>query len=237
MAFSEKMLSWIPPHFKGPLYDPYTDALGKSLDDLEVQIRNLAEQTFIELAETEFLNIHGNERGFPRLNFGTETSPILEKDENYQSRIRRLKYTRTDQNILDNVRSVAGIISAHITDDEETVFFDSTDRRASQIVTPSGETYGSYGPLDLSRRRNCFTVWLTATERLPFAFYDEGYHFDQKAFMYSRELPFDELVATTLKRLIQQKMAAGKGFRLLIKDFTGLTLGDEAAQERELNEL
>lgn len=238
--FLEKLRSWIPNHFRNEGFSIYIEALASILEDSRTQANNLAQQTYISESNSDFLNFHGQERNLRRVNYGTVDSPLLEVDQAFQNRVRRIKYTRTKQNIIDNVFSVTGVIDLDIVNDfeEETNFFSGLmDKRASTVTINETE-YGNYGPLDLNLRQNCFSVIINTEDRIPLSFFDSEYFFDNgEAFYDTRDRVFDENTIEIIKTLTKAKAPAGSGFRILVKGFTGLSLGDESSQEEDLNSI
>ena len=235
MNWQEKIASWLPKHFKRQEYDPYIAVLGRLFETLNQDLSDHIDQTFVTRANPEFLAVHGKERGFSRINYGTEQNPNLESDTDFSNRIRRIKYNRTHENILDNVRSVLGIVSIRIVDDYDASFLDNTDQRATDVQIGTG-IFGNQGPLDLKKRWNCFSVIIDTPDRPPLSFFDSNYYYDSNAWYDQIERQFNSLVAKIIFDLIKLKAPAGSGFRLLVKDFTGVNVGDLAAQEKSLNE-
>lgn len=235
MNWLQKITSWLPKHFKGRENNPYLEVMGKLFETLNQDLDDHIEQTFITRANPEFLNVHGEERGFRRINYGTEANPNFESDVDFANRIRRIKYNRTHENILDNVRSVLGVTSVRIVDDYESSFLDQTDQRATDVQIGAG-TFGNQGPLDLKKRLNCFSLIIDTPDRPPLSFFDSRYYYDSNAWYDQIERQFSSLVAKIIFDLIKLKAPAGAGFRLLVKDFTGVNVGDLATQEKSLNE-
>ena len=237
MPFLEKMNSWIPPHFKENQYEPYVEAMAELLDMLDGLLNEAVNQTFISESEPEFLTIHGRERRMQRVVYGPAENQETETEEAFQNRVRRIKYNRTAENISDNILSVVSVIGSRVVNDYDASFLEGDADKRSATVNIDGEEYGNYGPLDLKRRWNCFSVLIDTPIRPPLAFYNKEAFYDNRAFYDQRERVFNEGVANVVKTLIKQKSAAGKGFRLLIKGFKGLDVGTEAQQEADLNRL
>ena len=239
--FLEKLRSWIPSHFRNDGFSIYIEALASLLEDSRTQSNRLAQQTYISEANSDFLNFHGQERNLDRINYGTVNSPVLEEDQDYQNRIRRIKYNRTKQNIINNVFSVTGVIDLDIVNDfeEETNFFSGLRDKRASTVTIDSSSYGNYGPLDLNLRQNCFSVIINTEDRVPLSFYDSQYFFDDGRSFYDTRSDrfFDENTIEIIKTLIKAKAPAGSGFRILVMGFTGLSLGNETSQEEDLNSI
>ena len=236
LNYKEKINSWLPSHFKGRDYDSIINGMAKVFETAKTDLEDFITQTFISQANTEYLNVHAKERGFSRVNYGTAQSPNFESNEDYQNRVRRIKYNRTKQNIIDNVRSVLGVVDVRVIDDYEADFLDDTDQRATQVVITGG-TFGNQGPLDLKKRFNCFSVMIDTPDEPPLSFYDKGYYYDKDFFSIpAGTRKFSPLIARIVNTLIALKAPAGSGYRLLVKDFAGsTTIGDETKQEQTLN--
>ena len=117
------------------------------------------------------------------------------------------------------------------------IFASSGDKLSDNLDSeyPSAD-YGNLGPLDRKKRANCFSVVIETTSRISFSFFDEDFFYDTgDAFYDSRTKVFDADVAQILKFLIKQKTDANSGFRLLIKGFADASIGDEQAQQADLN--
>ena len=242
LSWEDKIRSWIPKHFKGRDNDANIQAIAKCFETLDTDLKDYIEQTFITLANSEYLDVHGQERGFSRINYGTTQSPNLEEDADYANRIRRIKYNRTAENIINNVQSVLGVIDVRVIDDYLATFLDGTDQRATNVVI-SGGTFGNQGPLDLKKRWNCFSVVIDTPERPPLSFFDDKYYYgqtsspptDRTAWLDEGVRQFSSATARIIYELIKLKAPAGSGFRLLVKDFAGIDVGDESEQEANLN--
>jgi len=236
LRFKEKMRSWMPSHFREGDYDLFLDVATLAFEDLKKNIDDTFKETRISEANTEFLDVHGRERGIERVVYGSGDSAIKEPNRDYSNRVRRIKYNRTKQNIILNVQSVLGLTSVEVMNDSEaSSFFEGVSDKRSQTVNLGGVTYGNYGPLDLKLRHNCFSVLLETPIPDPLAFYDDNYFFDDGAFMDERARTVDEIIVQIVKTLVKQKAPAGSGFRLLVKGFTGIDVGNESAQEADLN--
>lgn len=236
MNWQEKITSWLPKHFKGRENDPYITVLGRLFETLNQDLNDYIDQTFITRANNEFLDVHGEERGFRRINYGTEQAPNFESNLDFSNRIRRIKYNRTHENIIENVRSVLGVTDVRVVDDYDASFLDNTDQRAT-IVNINQSEYGNIGPLDFKKRWNCFSVIIDTPDRPPFNFFDSDSYYDSNAWYDQQERNFNQLLANIIFDLIKLKAPAGKGFRLLVKDFSSSTvIGDEANQQKVLNQ-
>ena len=159
----------------------------------------------------------------------------MESDIDFANRVRGIKYNRTHENILENVRSVLGLTEVRIMDDYDASFLDNTDQRATDVQIGTG-VFGNQGPLDLKKRWGCFSVIIDTPDRPPLSFFDSNYYYDSNAWYDQIERQFSSLVAKIIFDLIKLKAPAGSGFRLLVKDFTGVNVGDLATQEESLNE-
>ena len=234
LSWEEKIRSWLPRHFKAVDNDAIILALAKVFDTLQGDLSDYIDQTFITEANSEYLNVHGLERGFRRINYGTAQSPNLESDTDFANRVRRIKYNRSKAHIIDNVRSVLGVTGVRVVNDYDSNVLDNTDQRAN-TVTVTGGTYGNQGPLDLKKRFNCFSVMIDTPERPPLAFFDSEDFYDSGNWYDTPVRRFSQTIASIIFNLIKLKAPGGSGFRLLVKDFLGVTIGTEAQQEQELN--
>ena len=237
MAYKAKIQSWLPRHFTGENYDPYITALGTFFDSLIVFAKQLQKQTFISQSNTEYLELHAKERSITRV----QTGNFRENDGFLKDRVRRIKYNQTEQNIINNIRSLAFINSVIKPDFPDGVFSGAKDKTGESWDSeyPSAE-WGNFGPLDMNKRHKCFLIAVETTLRPPFGFYDDDRFYDDAdgdAFFDQRERIFDENLAIIIKRLIKQKISAGAGFRLVIKGFRGLAIGGKSQQEADLNSL
>ena len=102
-------------------------------------------------------------------------------------------------------------------------------------VTVNGEEFGNYGPLDLFRRHNCFSILIETPVRPPFSFFNQKAFYNERFFMDTRRRVVDVALINVLQTLIQQKIPAGAGYRLLVKGFDGINALSIAQQESELN--
>lgn len=235
MSYVEKIKSWMPRHFTGDDYIPYISMAGQILNELEQQIDSLFDETYISMSNQEFLTLHSQERRFNRISYGTPLTP--ETLQNWANRVRRVKYNRTENNILLNLESIAPIFNAQVVwDYPDGIIETAGDHRADTLdsVYPSAN-WGNFGPLDLKKRHNSFSIVIEFPIPPPLAHYDDSKFYDDQAFMDTRERTFDDNTALAVKALIGRKVPAGSGWRLLVKGFNGLTIGDEASQEKELN--
>ena len=150
---------------------------------------------------------------------------------------KRQKYNRTSANILLNLESVAPIFNAKVVwDYPDGVLAGNGDKRNdSLLATYPAADWGNFGPLDLKKRHNGFSVVIEFPIPPPLAHFDDNEFYDDEAFMDTKERVFDENTAYTAKALIGKKVPAGAGWRLLIKGFNGIAVGDEEAQEKDLN--
>ena len=238
MNFREKMLSWMPAHFRTQDYELYVSAAAAVFEDLKVNINDMFEETYISEAGSRYLDVHGRERGLSRVTYGTPPNTVQESNTDFARRISRIKYTRTKENIIANVVSVLGFTEVEVRNDEDQANFFSgaSDKRAVNVDLGT-ESFGLYGPLDLKLRRKCFSVLLRTPIPNPLSYYDDSFFFDDGAFMDTRENIINNAIIEVLKTLIKQKAPAGAGFRILVKDFTGIPVGTEAEQEAELNRI
>ena len=234
LSWEQKIRSWLPKHYNGVDNDAIIKGMAIVFTTLEGDLNDYITQTFITEANTEYLNVHGKERGFARI--------TNESDTDYANRIRRIKYNRSHQNIIENVQSVLGITNVRVIDDYETDLLDNMDSTDTDVVI-SGGTFGNQGPIDLKKRFNCFSVVLDAPKRPPFAFYDDVHDaqgvkpsYDLNEWYDVKEKEFNSATAKVIFNLIKLKAPAGSGFRLLVKDFDGITIGTTAQQEQRLNE-
>ena len=236
LNYSDKMMLWTPDQFKSAPYRPYIESLGNNLDALLKESEDLSRQTYITESAGDVLDRHGLERGLVKVNYTLAEGQSLETDAAFRNRVRRIKYNRTKENIIDNVFSIIGITDVRVIDDYSFGdFLEGTkDKRTSQVTLDSS-TYGNYGPLDLNVRNNCFSVFVDTPKRPPLSFFDANYFFDAKAFYDTKTRIFDESTARIIKTLIKAKAPAGSGFRIFIRNFTGINVGDENAQESDLN--
>ena len=235
MNYKQKLISWLPKHFTNEQYDIYLEIVDIAFNDLRKNMEEMFRETYISQAETDFLEIHGRERGMRRVVYAGN---VNETDENFANRIRRIKYNRTKANIINNVQSVIGLTDVQVRNDiENGSFLEGVQDKRALKVNISGDEYGNYGPLDLKLRHNCFSVLVETPVPPPLAHYDDNSFYDDAAFMDERARIFDASTAQVIKTLIKQKSPAGAGFRLLIKGFTGLTIGNEQSQEDELNSI
>lgn len=257
MKWSEKLVSWAPSHFKTPFYTPYFDMAGALLEAAQKDFEDMVKETYIQLANTDdqghypvrkslpidsYLDEHAKERFFKRVVY--EGAPEL--DDVYQNRVRRIKYTRTKQNVIRNIASVTGILDARIVDDYEIDVLSSGDSdktsdvvgtaSGTKVILSDGLEYGNYGPLDLKKRQNCFSILIERPIRAPHAFFDSDAFFNSLDFMDTKRRLLDEGLVKVLQTLIQQKIPAGAGYRLLIKDFDGVTGLTTEEQEAYLNQ-
>ena len=261
LAWYDKIITWIPNHFTGQQYDAYFQAMGGLLDDMQVNVDQLLKETYISTANTpykppipvrdsyqdlSFLDIHAQERGLTRLSFAK-----AEADQALQERIRRLKFTRTKENIKENIKDFVGAVDLEIVYDYDASFLSGTaDKRSDFIgnisqsnkatakqVTIGNTVYALYGPLDWHKRVNCFSVLLDLEKREPHSYFDNDAFYDNRAFYSERERTIDDSSVATLINLIKQKAPAGAGFRLLVKgdNFTGEVPKTITAQEELLN--
>ena len=238
MNFREKMLSWMPKHFRDGDYELYISATAACFEDLKTKIDDFFKETRILSSNSKYLDIHGRERGLARVSYGTGQTAIRESDINFANRVQRIKYNLTKQNIIDNVISVLGITNVIVKNDSEMEsFFEGVQDKRASTVDLGGESYGNYGPLDLNLRNKCFSVMIEVVEQPPESFYDDGKFYNDGTFMGSKAITLDDAIVEVIKTLIKQKSPAGAGFRILVKDFTGLNIGTEAEQEKELNRI
>ena len=239
MSYSTKIKNWMPRHFRGDDYSPYLEIAGEVLDELEEKIESTYDETYIAMANEEFLGIHAKERGYSRASYGPTGSLTEETLVAWSNRIRRLKYNRTSANILLNLESVAPIFNAQVKWDYPSgVLTETGDKLSDNLdsLYPTAQ-WGNFGPLDLKKRFNCFSVVIEFPVPPPLAHFDDQEFFDDLAFMDTRDRTFDDNTAYQVKQLIGQKVPAGCGWRLLVKGFTGETIGTEAEQEKDLNRL
>ena len=208
---------------------------GELFNELKDQIDKTFDETFISLANQEFLDIHSKERRYSRISYGTP--PVPETLENWANRVRRIKYNRTSANILLNLESITPILNAEVVwDYPDGVLTGSGDKRTDDLLTDyPAVDWGNYGPLDMKKRFRCFSVVLETPIPPPLAHFDNKQFFDDGAFMDTRIRTFDDNTAFAIKELVKKKCPAGSSFRLLVKGFTGLTIGDEASQELDIN--
>ena len=239
MSYKNKLLGWMPRHFKGPDYEPYLLVVGEVLDDLEDSIKKTFDETFISMANEEFLKIHANERGYRRVSYGPTGSVAQETLVAWANRIRRLKYNRTAANILLNLESVAPIFNAQVKwDYPDGILTETGDKRSDTLDADyPPANWGNFGPLDLKKRFNCFSLVIEFPVPPPLAHFDDQEFFDDRSFMDTRDRTFDQNTAYAVKQLVSQKVPAGCGWRMLVKGFNGATIGSEAEQEKELNRL
>ena len=151
----EKIITWIPLHFKGPLYDVYFRTMGEKIfDDLQnvadehlqetylgdanattvgnPNIYNLAGPKKETYQDQTWLDIHAQERGLGRLSYAV----LAESDEDFQNRIRRIKYNRTIEHIKTELSPVIGNIQVDIRQDFTANFLTATgasDRRSETV--------------------------------------------------------------------------------------------------------
>ena len=236
LSWEEKIRSWMPRHFAGRENNANIQAIAMVFSTLEKDLNDFIDQTFITRANSEFLDVHGSERGFSRINYGTQLTPSPELDIDYANRIRRIKYNRTKQNIISNVESVLGVAKVRVIDDYEADFLDDTDQRSTDVVISGQGPYGNQGPLDLKKRFNCFSVVIDTPERPPLSFFDKEYFYDKDFYSIPPERVFSKNLARIIYNLIKLKAPACSGFRILVKDFvTDPDIGNEAKQEENLN--
>lgn len=232
MIYTDKIKSWLPEHFKTAEYEPYINAVSDVFELFKNNLDQLYDETFLTMANTEYLNVLGEERGIIR----TVIANKPESDVFYSNRIRRIKYNRTKQNIILNAISVASVTDIIVINDLDSDFMDGLeDKRSSNVVIESTR-FGNYGPLDLTRRKGCFSVLIRTPVPELLNYYDSEAFFDDEVFT-DEIIIFQEAFVDELKFLIKQKIPAGAGFRLLINGFDGIVVGDEASQEEELNSL
>ena len=235
MSYENKLKSWIPLHFREGSYEPYVRMAGEVLDDLQKKIDDTFDETFISQSNSEFLPIHASERGISRVSYGTPPAP--ETLDHFRNRTRRIKYNRTSENIITNLESISPITSARVVwDYPDGVVQTTGDKRSDTLAAlyPPAN-WGNFGPLDFKKRMNCFSVVIEFPVPPPLSHLDDREFFDDQAFFDTRDRTFDENTALAVKDLIARKAPAGSGFRLLVKGFNGLTIGDEQAQQNELN--
>ena len=240
MAFFEKIRGWLPPHFRENDYQIYASMAGEILDDLKEQGDALFDETFISMANEEFLKIHAQERGFPRVSYGPTGDIRQETLEHWANRVRRIKYNRTSANILLNLETIVDIFNAQVVWDYPNGVVTSTgDKRSDSLLTtyPTAN-WGNFGPLDRKKRMNCFSVVIEFPVPPPLAHFDDKEFYDDKSFMDTRDRTFDQRTAYAIKFLIGKKVPAGSGWRLLIKGFNGLANSESRSiieQEKDLN--
>ena len=235
LNFKKKMFSWMPKHFREGDYELYIDVMALAFQDLKARVDEIFQETRISEATTEFLNIHGRERGMKRVVYAGN---MEESDEHFANRVRRIKYNRTKENIIDNVRSVINLTKIEVRNDlEDGSFLEGVQDKRALTVNLGGISYGNYGPLDLKLRHNCFSVFIETPVPPPLAFYDDSHFFDDGSFMDQRERILDDSIIDVIKTLVKQKAPAGSGFRVLVREFSGISIGNEAAQEAELNRI
>ena len=237
MSYTSKIFNWMPRHFRDQDYGPHLKMAGEILDELEDQIKKTYDETFISMANEEFLKIHAKERDYNRVSYGPTGSVAQETLVAWANRLRRIKYNRTAANILLNLESVAPIFNAQVKwDYPDGVLTETGDKRSDTLDADyPPANWGNFGPLDLKKRFNCFSVVIEFPVPPPDSFYDDNRFFDDEAFMDDRIRTFDQRTAFAVKQLIGQKVPAGCGWRLLVKNFTGITIGGEDSQERDLN--
>ena len=238
MSYVDKLRSWMPRHFLGSDYDPYIRTAGEVFNDLIEEIDSTVDETFISMANEEFLKIHADERKTPRVSYG---SPLTEETlANWANRVRRIKYNRTSANILLNLESISPIFNARVVWDYPSELLSQTgDKLSDSLLTayPAGD-WGNYGPLSRTKRRNAFSVVISVPVPPPLAHFDDKKFYDDLSFMDTRDRVFDERSAFATKQLIGKKVPAGAGWRLLIKGFTGLSDAETrtlAKQQADLN--
>ena len=151
----EKIINWIPLHFKGPLYDVYFRVIGEKIfDDLQKANDEHLQETFLGDAnatalgtpntynapgakketyqDQTWLDIHAQERGLGRLSYAS----LAEADRDFQNRIRRIKYNRTIENLKTELAPVIGNIHVDVKPDFDANFLSATgasDRRSETV--------------------------------------------------------------------------------------------------------
>ena len=237
MSYVDKITGWMPPHFRTDNYKPYLKVAGEVFNELQTQIEQMFDETFISQANSEFLPIHAKERGYSRISYGPTGDIKPETLVSWANRVRRIKYNRTSANILRNLESVAPIFNAKVVlDYPDGVLTATGDNRTDDLEAdyPSA-SWGNYGPLDKKKRFKCFSVVIEFPIPPPLSLLDDEYFLDDNAYLDDRSRIFDERTAFAIKALVGRKAPAGAGWRLLIKGFDGVTVGTEAEQETELN--
>ena len=238
MSYVNKIKSWTPRHFSTDDYIPYLEMAGQIFDELQNQIDSTFDETFIAMANEEFLKIHAKERGFNRVSYGPVGGETPETLEAWANRIRRIKYNRTSANILLNLESVAPIFNAKVEWDYPNGVVGETGDKLSDTLDSKypPASWANFGPLDLKKRHNSFSVVIEFPIPPPLAHFDDSQFYDDEAFMDTRDRTFDLNTAYAVKQLIGKKVPAGSGWRLLVKGFTGApAIGNEQAQEKDLN--